>query len=491
MKFKKYVKDLTPSSSKMSLAESLFDNDYNPDRTSYARDELDRVYNPIQKMIDEGKFDEARKELTELEADLNDLEATNSKKKFFKYPQFMIDGQRRRIEALKSKLPKNESLNDMDKRCEKCNTLLNDSGTCPKCDDGEEDYEDNTDLDEELSNKEKLKRAFPELNFDKPMNEEHVEEALSNKEKLKRAFPELNFDAPALTEAIGADTAHAVKDTMNNLAKDDKNTWAKKTAEIMDVIPDSFMDELFENIKKSLANIKLNTSDKKKVFDAAEDAIAEENVENDTLGAILDAIDITEWSKKNPKFVKTFLTVVLGIVAVIEPTPVVEVITAVVMLLPENVVAKIASILSVTTNPVAAGAAVANKVHDAKNESLSVRDKLKAAYPELDFGESVEEGLLNINVDASGQSVGLLGGTGGTVESLDTEDFDYDDDYDIEDDVEMDRRHAALYGGERMYCDCGRKLSFNEWGSYCPFCETEESSRTYSDEPEDYYDDNM
>lgn len=32
-------------------------------------------------------------------------------------------------------------------KCEKCGTLLNDMGTCPKCDDGEEDYGDN-DLDE-------------------------------------------------------------------------------------------------------------------------------------------------------------------------------------------------------------------------------------------------------------------------------------------------------------------------------------------------------
>ena len=27
-------------------------------------------------------------------------------------------------------------------RCDRCDTLLNDMGTCPKCDDGEEDYED-------------------------------------------------------------------------------------------------------------------------------------------------------------------------------------------------------------------------------------------------------------------------------------------------------------------------------------------------------------
>lgn len=36
-------------------------------------------------------------------------------------------------------------------KCEKCGTLLNDMGTCPKCDDGEEDYGDN-DLDEAVDN---------------------------------------------------------------------------------------------------------------------------------------------------------------------------------------------------------------------------------------------------------------------------------------------------------------------------------------------------
>lgn len=42
-------------------------------------------------------------------------------------------------------------------KCEKCGTLLNDMGTCPKCDDGEEDYGDN-EIDEsiEQENNEKL-----------------------------------------------------------------------------------------------------------------------------------------------------------------------------------------------------------------------------------------------------------------------------------------------------------------------------------------------
>ena len=73
------------------------------------------------------------------------------------------------IEVVETKTT--ESLDDMDKRCEKCNTLLNDMGTCPKCDDGEEDV-----IEESLSNKEKLLRAYPELNFDTPVTESCSEE---------------------------------------------------------------------------------------------------------------------------------------------------------------------------------------------------------------------------------------------------------------------------------------------------------------------------
>lgn len=103
---------------------------------------------------------------------------------------------------------KNESLSDMDRRCETCNTLLNDNGTCPKCDDGEEDYGDEVKskscehcFNEDLSVREKLKAAYPELNFDTPvMTEACVTEDLSNKEKLIKAFPGV-FDFEA-TESV-------------------------------------------------------------------------------------------------------------------------------------------------------------------------------------------------------------------------------------------------------------------------------------------------
>lgn len=66
---------------------------------------------------------------------------------------------------------------------------------------------------------------------------------------------------------------------------------------------------------------------------------------------------------------------------------------------------------------------------------------------------------------------------------------EYDDDYDFEDDVvEQDRMHAALYGGDREYCDkCGSKLVMDEWGGSCPKCDAEELfiNKTYHDASED------
>ena len=94
-------------------------------------------------------------------------------------------------------------------------------------------------------------------------------------------------------------------------------------------------------------------------------------------------------------------------------------------------------------------------------EELSVRQKLKNAYPELNFGDVTE------SYD----------------EYEDSDDW-YDDDYEM-DDVEMDRAHAALYGGDRMYCDCGRRLVMDEWGGYCPECNPQDPMSVYDDIDED------
>lgn len=350
-----------------------------------------------------------------------------------------------------------ESIEDMHKRCENCNTLLNELGTCPKCDEGEEDYGD--ELEEALTNFEKLKRAYPELNFDETIEEAVkceelsnmdkliqkypelaeettiVEAVESNLDKLKRAYPELNFDEP-LTEGAGADTAHVVKDAMTTLAKDDKNTWAKTVSDVVDVIPDDFADELFDKIKDKFSNVKLSDTQKDKVEDAAG-----VETDKDTVGAILDLIDTRDDVEKNPQFAKTLVSVILGIIAVIEPTPVLEVITAAVMALPAEAIAKVLSLLQLA-NPVVAGATLVKKLRDDKNESLkSVTKSVKE-----DLSDAVNE------------------------DPIESDYSNYDDEYEF-DDVEEDRAHAALYGGDRTYCSCGKKLIRTEWGGYCPDCD--------------------
>lgn len=379
-----------------------------------------------------------------------------------------------------------ESLEDMDKRCEACNTLLNDMGKCPKCDEGEEDYGDELELDEklteatectcgeceeclkkqkleeaqELSNVEKLKRAFPELNFDEPETiEEDVKcEELSNLEKLKRAYPELDF-GDTLTEAAGADTVHVVKDAMTVLANDDKNTWAKTVAEIVDVIPDDFADELFDQIKRKFTNIKLNIDQRKAVANASGNTDVE--MENkDTVGEILDLLDPSDTIEQNPEFAKSLVMTILGIVAIIEPTPVLEVITAIVGLLPADIISKILNIVNmVSITP--------TTVNHAYNAVKSLTDK-----PDMD---QVNEGIETCE-DPVQEDIDF--------EASDY--FDYDDDYDF-DDVEEDRAHAALYGGDRSYCSCGRRLIRDEWGGYCPVCDAEEKEidRVYHDADEE------
>ena len=125
-----------------------FENPYNP----ITFDEIvDGTYRDLFRMIDDGDYEGAKAEIEEIERQHEAEVEANNKRKFFKYPAFMIRKEGELIAYLKNRverMKKNESLEDMDNRCEKCNTLLNDQGTCPKCDDGEEDYGDRDDSDE-------------------------------------------------------------------------------------------------------------------------------------------------------------------------------------------------------------------------------------------------------------------------------------------------------------------------------------------------------
>ncbi len=167
----------------------------------------------------------------------------------------------------------------------------------------------------------------------------------------------------SLNEGSGADTAHVASDALKIAAQGDKHQWAKTAADIIDVIPDDFADQMFDAVKAKASDIKLSAENKKKLVDASNGELTPEDIEDcDTLGKILALVDGFEWAEKNPGLLKGFVMVVLSIIAIIEPTPVLEIIILLLDSLPTEWVAKILAILNLTTPTGMIGTA-ANKIY--------------------------------------------------------------------------------------------------------------------------------
>lgn len=181
----------------------------NPDAYPYVTELVDNFYGPIYKKIKDGKFEEAKAEIDELDLDLKDFIATNSKRRFFRFPQFMVDAQKKQMQALHraydravataedTQLAVAESYDKEGKaeKCEFCGTLLNDMGTCPKCDDGEEDYGD---LDEAIHhNISGLSDEIEEEIYHYVMDEFRGNAPSSSFDKLLAELADVEFDADA------------------------------------------------------------------------------------------------------------------------------------------------------------------------------------------------------------------------------------------------------------------------------------------------------
>lgn len=180
-------------------------------------------------------------------------------------------------------------------------------------------------------------------------------------------------DPHYLQEGTGSDTAHVVKDAMAVMAKDDKNTWAKTAGEIIEVIPDDFMDDLFDTMKQKFSDFKLSSDDKRKLVAATDGKVSETEVaDKDTLGQVLAFFDTFEWADKHPQLMKGLLMAVIGIVGITVDgaTPICEIINGVLMLVPADVLAKVMAILNLTT-PVGLVGTVANKLYKNKNEDYA------------------------------------------------------------------------------------------------------------------------
>lgn len=121
-----------------SFVLSVYDNDYwlsmgvpDGEFSENDRDLAEANYKEHEWLIEDDGFD------TEAFKDLLDAFQTATRGRDYDQNE-----RARIIHEAEVILNMSESVEDMDKRCEECNALLNDMGKCPKCDDGEEDLEE-------------------------------------------------------------------------------------------------------------------------------------------------------------------------------------------------------------------------------------------------------------------------------------------------------------------------------------------------------------
>lgn len=261
-----------------------------------------------------------------------------------------------------------------------------------------------------------LEAALPdavknEMPSEMPADEESMEEVEDAKEpeameesiKYTKGKALKEATKSILAEGTGADSKAAAAAIAKELAKDDSNTKAKTASKIIEAIPDDFADQLFDTVKEKASDIKIESEHKKTLADATKGEVKEEDLADcDTLGKVLSFVDTFDWAEKNPKLLKGFVTAVLAIIAIIEPTPIVDIITIIVGLLPAEWVAKILAILNITSNPASLVGHAANKLYKAKKssvakdtkESMETSENTLTEDADLDISEAEFEELI-------------------------------------------------------------------------------------------------
>ncbi len=401
-----------------------------------------------------------------------------------------------------------ESINDMDKRCELCNTLLNEIGTCPVCDDGEEDYGE--ELAEDIFGGNK--KMSPHNSISWTLAERVLAEC-------ERQFPLMKFTNIRFDNE---DKCYNFKGNLDfNFNGPKEKAWRTKEFKVIANQNDYNLEQFGNKIKDRLSlyypdlKVKVEQGFSEKDFSVAvyssntntcitagrmgfTNHYEDEVSMNLYVNVCIDScIDLEEYSKTHLESFSTGLSNIEKLKAAypelnfdtmresMESEEVIE------EGLESNISFKgqdeqkeffdlckeigiktAADLKRFVDENVTDGEEVLKALHQYRDElgddfeiqhesfegGLSNLQKLKAAYPELDFGSD----LIQEDIDDS------------DYDDEDDKFADYDDDYDLDDDVELDRRHAALYGGDRMYCNCGRKLVMDEWGGRCPYCDSED-----------------
>lgn len=147
-----------------------------------------------------------------------------------------------------------------------------------------------------------------------------------------------------LKEGVDEKVVEMFKDSLMSIQKEDDSKVVDVTNTFIQNTPDNLLSELLTFISDNFKNIELNDTTKQKCskeFDLKDTTI-------DTIGTLFDAIDIFTVAEKHPKELKEYLSIVLTIISVLEPSGVLKVAVFIFKLLPDKVVAKVLQLINLT-----------------------------------------------------------------------------------------------------------------------------------------------
>ena len=229
-------------------------------------------------------------------------------------------------------------------------------------------------------------------------------------------------------------TVEAAKIIMDQLPKDnDKTKWASTATKVIDALPKETYTTIADLLNSKVGNVKVDDKTKQVVANETDTDMQTANGWK-TVGDILGYLDLVELTRNNPGALKAILIAILTVVAIIEPTPVGEIITAVVTVLPNNVIGKVLEILGYT-----------NPIHWIRKGVLALADK-KATNEEMDEFLDVKA---NIGADlhnfgGAGNDVSVLGIGKAFGENCDKKEKDIDEFLDADVGINVD---AHEFGG--------------------------------------------
>ena len=167
---------------------------------------------------------------------------------------------------------------------------------------------------------------------------------------FKRIFVPI-YEGNRLTEGAGATVVREVTDALSKVVKSDPKKLVATTTKVVDAVEDKDIDNVFDMMVKKVKDIPLPKDTIKEIKSVIGGDIDLSECTN--LKTILDLMDTKKMLKENPEAAKSILMIVLTAISIIEPTPVGEVITFILGLLPDEIVAGIMQATQIL-NPVSA-----------------------------------------------------------------------------------------------------------------------------------------